>query len=176
MEILIIGIIIVALMVYASTKIKKNAAEAFEREVIETEEFYVNKPEGLMHPLRDKSEFAFEAFSKDFGDEDLRNFWKANAELKVYEGKKFKDVCAEIKNSADKILSEKVLKETPEDQRICLLQGEKTIDEVKKRVFWKVVESVSQKRVFEFRVYVLDKHLADFSSRAEEMIDSFRVK
>ncbi len=163
-------------MVYASTKIKKNAAEAFEREVIETEEFYLVKPAGLMHPLRDKSEFAFEAFSKDFGDENLRNFWKANAEMVIYEGKHFKDVCDEIKNLADKILSEEVLKETPADQRICLLEGEQTIDEVKKRVFWKVVESVSRKKVFEFRVYVLDKHLADFQNRAEEMINSFRVK
>ncbi len=176
MEILIIGIIIVALMVYVSTKIKKNAAEAFKREVIETDEFYVEKPDGLMHPLRDKSEFAFEAFSKEFGDENLRNYWKANAELVVYNDRKFKDVCAEIKNSAEKLLSEGNLKETPEDQRICLIEGEQTVDEVKKHVFWKIVESISQRRVYEFRIFVLEQHLNDFSTRAQEMIASFRVK
>ena len=103
MEILILGILIVALMVFVSTKIKKNAAQAFEREIIETEEFSLIKPEGLLHPLRDNSEFAFEAYSKEFGDEDLRNFWRANAELLVHDGKSLKTVCAEIKNFADEI-------------------------------------------------------------------------
>ncbi len=176
MEIWIIGIVIVALMVYASTKIKKNAAKAFEREVIETDEFCVTKPEGLMHPLRERSEFAFEAFSKSFGNGDLRNFWQVNAELFVHGGKTLEDVCEEVKRSSETIAAEEILKDTPLDQRICLMEGEQIIDEVKKLVFWKIVENVPRKKVFEFRVFVLEKHLPDFISRIEEMIESFRVK
>src|SRR5687768_9390305 len=97
MEIFIIGGAIVALMVYVSTRIKKSAAAAYDREIIETEEFRIVKPKGFMHPLRENSEFAFEAFSEDYGDGELRNFWQSNAELLVHSNKKFKDVCAEAK-------------------------------------------------------------------------------
>ena len=57
MEILIIGSLIVALMVYASTKIKRSAAQAFEEETIETDEFYLVKPEGFLNPIGNASEF-----------------------------------------------------------------------------------------------------------------------
>ena len=50
MEILIIGVIVVALMAYASTKIKKSAREAFEVEVFENEGFTITKPEGFIIP------------------------------------------------------------------------------------------------------------------------------
>jgi hypothetical protein len=175
MEIFIVGIVVVALMVYVSTRIKKSAETAFERETIETDEFRLVKPEGLLHPLRDKSEFAFEAYSKNFGAENLRNIWQSNAELLVHRDAKFKDICADVKRSADKILSENVLKETPADQRICLIKGKQTLDDVKKYVFWKIVESLSQKKVYELRVYVLEDNLSEFSSKIEEMLESFTV-
>lgn len=165
-----------ALMVYVSTRIKRSAAQAFGAETVETEEFRIVKPEGFMHPLRDKSEFAFEAYSQDFGKENLRNFWQSNAELLVHSDKKFKDVCTDAKKSADKILSEKVLKETSADQRICLIEGEQISDEVKKHVFWKIVESLSQKKVYEFRAFILENHLPENSRRIQEMLESFTVK
>ncbi len=176
MEILIIGGAIVALMVYVSTRIKRSAAAAYDREIIETEEFSIRKPEGFMHPLRENSEFAFEAFSEVYGDGELRNFWQSNAELLVHSDKKFKDVCAEAKKNADEILSEKILTNAPADQRICLIEGEQTSDEVKKRIFWKIVESLSRKKVYEFRVFVLDNHLSDQSSKTEEILEGFTVK
>lgn len=176
MEIFIIGAAVVALMVYVSTRIKKSAAQAFDRETIETDEFFIIKPEGLLHPLRDKSEFAFEAYSKDFGAENLRNIWQVNAEMLVHTDAKFKDVCVAVKKSAEEVMSENVLKETPADQRICLIEGKQTLDDVKKRVFWKIVESVSQKKVYELRIYVLEGNLTEFSSRIEEMLESFTVK
>ncbi len=47
MEILIVGIIVVAFMAYFSTKLKKFTAEQFEREEIESAEFSLVKPEGF---------------------------------------------------------------------------------------------------------------------------------
>ncbi len=176
MEILIIGIAVVALMVYVSTRIKKSAATAFERERIETDEFRLIKPEGLLHPLRDKSEFAFEAYSKGFGAENLRNIWQSNAELLVHSDKNFKEVCSIAKKSAEEIILENILKETPADQRICLIEGKQTLDDVKKRVFWKIVESVSQKKVYELRVFVLEGNLPEFGEKAKEMLESFTIK
>lgn len=176
MEIFIVGVFVVALMVYISTKIKKSAAAAFNREIIETDDFRLIKPDGLLHPLRDDSEFAFEAYSKNFGAESLRNVWQANAELVVHSDAKFKDICNAVKKSADEILSEDHLKETPADQRICLIEGKQTLDDVKKRVFWKIVESVSQKKVYELRFYVLEGNLPEFGEKAKDMLESFSVK
>ena len=51
MEILIPGLILVALMVYVSTKIKKNAVDAFGEETITTDDFVLIKPEGFLHNL-----------------------------------------------------------------------------------------------------------------------------
>ncbi len=65
MEILIVGSIIVALMVWASTRIKRDAAAAYNEEVIEADGFKLTKPEGFIHLLNDDSGLAFRANSKD---------------------------------------------------------------------------------------------------------------
>src|SRR4051794_7750972 len=70
MEILIIGLILVALMVYASTRIKRTAAAAFERETIETDTYVIQKPEGYLHKLNGDPQFLFEAYSREFSKSD----------------------------------------------------------------------------------------------------------
>jgi hypothetical protein len=69
MELLIPGLILVALMVYASTRIKRSAAEAFEPETVETDDFVIQKPEGFLHNLNAGRDVLFEAYSKDFSKE-----------------------------------------------------------------------------------------------------------
>ena len=66
MELLIPGLILVALMVYASTRIKKTAAAAFDPETIETGEFVIQKPEGFLHNLNGDPKYIFEAYSKEY--------------------------------------------------------------------------------------------------------------
>lgn len=69
MELLIPGLILVALMVYASTRIKRSAAAAYDAEAIETDEFVIQKPEGFLHNLNASREYIFEAYSKEFSKE-----------------------------------------------------------------------------------------------------------
>jgi hypothetical protein len=83
MEILIVGVIFVALMVYVSTKIKKSAASAFEQELIEKEDFKLIKPEGFISPIDENSDFAFEAYTKEFGKNEADEFRQAQANLLV---------------------------------------------------------------------------------------------
>ena len=59
MEILIIGGVVVLIMVFISTQIKKRAALAFEPETIDTEEFRLLKPNGFLYPLREDSVYLF---------------------------------------------------------------------------------------------------------------------
>jgi hypothetical protein len=75
MEILIPGLLLVAFMAWASTRIKRNAAAAYAAETIETDEFVIQKPEGFLHNLNGDPRYVFEAYSKDFS--------KVNDKLRV---------------------------------------------------------------------------------------------
>lgn len=170
MEILIVGVIIVALMVYTSTKIKKSAAQAYERETIETEDFRITKPEGFINPIKEDSPFAFEAYTKDFGKNDASDFRLAQANLKIISDANFETVCERAKASTDSVLSEN----KAEDQNACLLETEKSEKDVKIYSFWKIVES--RRKVYELKVSVLETYREDYANRVNEMIESFSVK
>lgn len=85
MEIWIIGGIIVALMIYASTKIKRAAANAYEREEIAADGFALIKPEGFISLIN--SAHAFEAQSKEFGEsEKSEELYRARATVTMTDG------------------------------------------------------------------------------------------
>jgi hypothetical protein len=79
MEILIPGLVIVALMVWASTRIKKNAARAFEAEEINGDGFTLDKPEGFLSRVESPDGHLFDAYSKDFGTGSADNLRAATA-------------------------------------------------------------------------------------------------
>jgi len=79
MELLIPGLVLVAIMVWASTKIKRSAAKAFDAEHVEGEGFAIDKPDGFLNRHYDNSEFLFDAYSKDFGTGATGNVRAATA-------------------------------------------------------------------------------------------------
>lgn len=172
MEIFIVGLVVVALMVYASTKIKKSAAQAFEREEIETEDFSIIKSEGFLHPLHEKSPLAFEAYSKDLGKNDASKYNQAWVALRVVPDADFKTICGDVKASAEKIISKNYV----ENQRICLYETERTEKDVAILGFWKIVESRQRRKIYELKISVLQAYEAEYAFRAREMIESFDVK
>lgn len=172
MEIFIVGIAVVALMVYVSTKIKKSAAAAFEEEMVETDEFKVFKPDGFIHPLND--EFPFEANSKESGKNEASKFRQARAVLRVDRTSDFKSVCENAKKSAGKIISKRYVENAPDKQRIFLLEGETFEDTVKIITFWKIVESRS--KIYELKAAVIEAYAEDFTDKLKQMLESFEVK
>ena len=176
MEILIIGGVLVALMVLVSTKIKKSAAQAFEREIIETENFRLVKPAGFIHPLREDSPYEFEAYSKGFGEKDERNVWRAQVYLTVSEGINFNAVCKDIKKEDGKLLSEKVLKDSADGEKICLIEREMSKDDAEFFEFRRIVESRKQKKTYDLRILVLKSFRADYIGRVDEFMNSFQLK
>lgn len=84
MEFLIPGLLLVAFMVWASTRIKRNAAAAFEEESIDTDQFTIRKPEGFLHVLNDDSGLAFRSYSKEFGKVGDREVRKATIEIEKH--------------------------------------------------------------------------------------------
>src|SRR5687768_214257 len=100
MELLIPGLILVALMVYVSTRIKKSAARAYEVETVDTPEFHIEKPDGMLNPLNDQSPYAFEAYSRDFGRDGNGNIRQLAADLCVIENASAAEVIETINASS----------------------------------------------------------------------------
>lgn len=174
MEILIIGGILVALMAYVSTRIKKSAADAYERENIETEEFTIIKPESFISPTGESSEYIFTAYSKDFGRDEAEEFRQSKAELRVYAGAGFEEICRNAKQSAGKIISE----ETGEsgNGKICFLNAEKTENEIETEIFYKIAESEKQNKIYELKISVLSDFRENYSAAVNELLRSFTTK
>lgn len=176
MEILIFGGIVVLLMVVISTQIKKSAARAFEREIIETEDFSIVKPEGFMSPLRESSKYLFEAYSKDFGDRDERNIWKAQAYLSVLDDSNFAAACEAAKLQAGEILSEKTSDNAAADEKSYLLESEKIEEDAAFYEFRQIVESRSRHKIYELRIAVLKAFRDEYSDKTSELLNSFHLK
>lgn len=168
MELLIPGLVLVALMVYVSTKIKKNAAKAYETEFIETEEFSLVKPDGFLNPLNDDSAFAFEAFTKGFGAPPHQHLKQATIELTAREGSTLDAVLADIRQNARKIVSERM------DDGAVLVEAEYDLDEAVVDAFYKVVEG--RGKIWLLRLLVLPEHKREYLGRIEETLESFSLK
>lgn len=175
MEILIVGILLVALMVYVSTRIKKSAARAYEREKVETEEFKLIKPENFIIPLNENSKFAFQARAKDFGENEASNTPQAKIELNVFTNSNFQNVCKDKKKSADKILSEQQSEDLSK-QKICRFETEKTEDEIAFSSFHKIVEDKKRNKVYDLNVSVVKDFLDSYKEKVSEVLESFVVK
>ncbi|MEO8073307.1 MAG: hypothetical protein ABI891_12020 [Acidobacteriota bacterium] len=176
MEILIIGGVLVALMVLVSTKIKKSAAQAFESEIIETEEFRLIKPAGFVHPLREVSDYVFEAYSKDFGEKNERNIWRAQVYMTVLDGLHFNSVRKDVKKEDGKILSEKFPKGNADSEKIYLIEKETSKDDTAFLEFREIVESRKQQKTYDLKILVLKSFRQDFVGRVDELVSSFQLK
>lgn len=174
MEIFVIGLGVVALMVYVSTRIKKSAAAAYEPELIETESYKIYKPEGFIHPLNDDSGYSFVANSKEWGKNEASQFRQARAVVRVINDSNFKKVCDNAKKSAGIIVSKQFVEAAPAGQKIFLLESETTEADVKIVTFWEIIES--RRRVYELKIAVLEAYAEDFAERVNQMTASFTVK
>jgi hypothetical protein len=167
MELLIPGLILVALMAWASTKIKKRAADAFEAENIETEDYLLKKPEGFLHVLGDP-DHEFYAYSREFGEQSSSTIRRGVIEIDVLRGASIADVRNSIKEAADEF---EVIAQTPSE---CELETQETANEVSLRGFYKVVRS--RNGFVRLRFAVLAEHTGEFSERVKSTLDSFSVR
>lgn len=177
MEILIVGALVVALMVFISTKIKRSAAEAYVPETLQRDDFIIAKPEGFLTPIERDSEYAFEAYSRDYGEKRTKNVWQAHALLIVKNDLNFEEVCAQAKKNADKIMSERFLEnENGDGGKVFLLECEKRENDIAAIEFRKIVESRARGKIYDLRVSVLPPFREIYIDRVNEMINSFQVK
>ena len=170
MEILILGLILVAFMVYASTRIKRSAAQAFDAETVETEQFVIQKPEGFLNVINGDPQYAFEAYSKEFGVDDAAEFRLGTATLKILESQG--DPADTIKNSATEIVSD--INEVIGENHYRVIEAKRAKKEIEFRVLYKIAESGS--KIFELEIAALSETPDEFSRKIESMLDSFEIK
>lgn len=168
MELLIPGLIIVALMVYASTRIKRSAAAAFEAEEIETDEFFIQKSEGFLHNLNGDPKYLFEAYSKEFSKADDKRRAGTATISKIANARL--DVIA--KEIAVRSKAHDEINEVIDGQKYRLLTASNDDGELKIETLFKLAEKDGS--VYKLEVVALDEMANE--PWVETFMDSFRVK
>lgn len=176
MEIFIVGLAVVALMVFVSTKIKASAARAFEPERVEKKEFIIVKPQGFMTPLEGDANFAFEAYSREYGEKRMRNVRKSEAFLTVSDKLNFAAEREKARRAAENILSERILDGDAGGEKICLIEAERSGDGFPTIDFWKIVENRKLKKTYILKASVLKDFRESYIHEINEMINGFRLK
>lgn len=172
MELLIPGLLLVALMVWASTRLKRFTAAAFEAETIETNDFTLRKPDGFLHVLNDDSGAAFRAYSKEFGTGTSSEVRQATAEVNIFDNSSVEERRERIIESTKSILSEQPYTDGGEKATVIEAEREERTAVLIDR--YKLVQRAA--RVFELRVAVLAEHKEELSRKVDEMLDGFHVK
>ncbi|MBL8122727.1 MAG: hypothetical protein KIT61_09790 [Pyrinomonadaceae bacterium] len=172
MELLIPGLILVAIMAWASTRIKKNAAAAFVAETVETDEFVVEKPEGFLHVLNDGSGLAFRSYSKEFGTVGKKDIRQAKLEINIRRDTTIEEVRNEIAERSESVESEQPYLDGGE--KATVLMTKKTEDGAEFDVLTKLVTRGNN--VYEARASVLSEYSESILSKLEEAIERLRIK
>lgn len=172
MELLIPGLILVALMVYASTKIKKIAARAYEPETFETEQFSIEKPDGFIIPVADNEAQEFRAYTKEFGTDTAERLRQATAKISIYGDTTFEEARDRAKHSVRKVVSEKA--SYLGDAHVCELETASEKEGVPLKVYFKICQG--REKIFELRISVLEELKDEYLRKTESMLASFELK
>lgn len=163
MELLIPGLILVAVMAYLSTRIKKRAADAFTAERIDTGRYSFEKPEGFLHVIGDE-QHEFMAYSNEFGEYDDSRFRRATIELDVLPGTDVASVSEAICEAAE---SSNV---RPEN----IIEADERANETEFRAVYKLIERDGS--VYRLRFAVLAEYFDAYLGRIDDTIESFVTK
>lgn len=171
MELLIPGLILVALMVYASTKIKKTAAAAFEAESIETDDFVIEKPEGFLNVLNRDTALELDMYSREFGEENTSNTRRARVNVRRYRVCKMDEAIGYIKERA---AIKTDIAEVINERKYRLIEAEMIEDGIGFRETYKLSEVGPD--VYELRVTALEETNDELSRKIEGIVSSFAIK
>jgi hypothetical protein len=159
-------------MFWASTRINKNAAAAFDAETVDTDEFVIRKPEGFLHVLNDDSGLAFRSYSKEFGKVVGKDVRRATIEIEKHSGTNLEAVTKAIKASAESVgPSESYL---DAEEKAAWINSTNIINGGEFAITHKLVTRGAD--VWEARGSVLVEHQEELAETIEATLDSVRVK
>jgi hypothetical protein len=168
MELLIPGLILVALMVYASTRIKRSVARAFESEKFENAEFSIVKPDGFLIPIEDETAGRFNALSREFGKDDYDGVRCVAAAVKVVPSAEREAELERFRRSAQGEVTEE-----PRDDGIELRGKTENNGHKFDSVLWAITGGDGRERLL--RIDAIPEPTDDHSRKIEQMLASFRV-
>ncbi len=168
MEILIPGLILVAFMVYFSTRLKKKTAAAFERETIETDEFLIVKPDGFLNRIGFDSGYEIDAYSKEFGIGHEANGRKALITLTKHDDLSMTEVAQNARSQMSSIFN------TQESDEMTTVSGMIEIDGLDYNVEHKIFST--RRGMFDLKMCVLPQYEAEFGDAFTEIAESFEIK
>jgi hypothetical protein len=171
MELLIPGLILVALMVWTSTRIKRNAAAAFEAETIETDDYILEKPDGFLHVLNDETDRDLLAYSKDYGPGDLKGDRKAIIEIRILPAATVDSRNEQLKT--DNLIVNSIDSFLDGGERAVTFETETPGDPTTVSYYKLVTRG---QRVFELRFTVLRDFADEFSEQRESVFRGFMAK
>lgn len=171
MELLVPGLILVALMVWASTKIKKDAEKAYAEETVETDRFIITKPDGFLSPVEPGDGLLFSAYSKDFGTDEADGIRLASVEITEHPEETFAVVRDQLAETTE-IISEEPMQKIG-DTRSVRISASRAENGVEIKEYVKLVESGDA--VLQLRLSVIGEQEPIFSDRIERMLESFRA-
>jgi hypothetical protein len=172
MELLIPGLVLVAIMVWASTRIKRNAAAAFDAEQVETDDIVLEKPAGFLHVLNDNTGLLFRAYSKDFGAAGRSDLRQATIEVERHSGIDIDAVMTSKKRSSESLKLETSYIDAGE--KAATIRSISVRDGAEYETVHKLVTRGSD--VIEARGQVLSEHKEAYMRKIETMLNSLRVK
>jgi hypothetical protein len=172
MDILIAGLILVALMVYASTRIKRAAARAYEGEIVEGDDWAIVKPEGFLSEEGDLGRHCFRAYSKDFGAGPSAELRKAVARITIHPGTSFEEIVERAKEEVGEVKRADVSRTG--DARVCEMSARSQTSGVPVHIFYKI--AAAAEAVYELRIEVLSESLDEYRGSVEEMLTGFVLK
>ena len=170
MELLIPGLILVALMAYASTRLKKATARALEPEDVVSDEFSIAKPAGFINVVTPDDDLLFQAYTKEYAD-SAPNTRKAAATIRAIENVNLGQVVQELKQSSGFVSSkpESDAAGSPVTVRVDRVEDGVT--------FHRTIKLIQKDdRVYRLQFDVPEGEQDEFLVAGREMIESFELK
>jgi len=169
MELLIPGLILVALMVYLSTRIKRNAAAAYAPEIVETDEFRIEKADGFILPAEENERLPFAAYSREFGKDEADRLRVAMVELSQHRQTTIDDVRPRIASEVLNVSDERRLADGT-----VVLEGTASKQGADYETEVRLIERNSS--VFELSAFALPEAADDHRRAVAAMLASFELK
>ncbi|MBL8180588.1 MAG: hypothetical protein JNL64_03140 [Blastocatellia bacterium] len=170
-DVLILGLIIVALMVYASTRIKRISREAFEFERIETDDFVVEKPDGLLNVVAPRAPLLLDGYSRDFGEENASNIRKVQYSLVLRSGVDMAAAFGDIKSLGNIVSDENIVIDGMKYRDVSV---EFTVDSIGYRELYRLCGNADG--TFVFKATMLEDAGDELDAAVGKMLASFQVK
>lgn len=158
-------------MVWASTRIKRIAAAAFEAETIETDDFVIQKPDGFLNNLNGDPKYTFEAYSKEFGT-DATDIRQGRVQLTVTNNANVDQIIDGLSEDGDKIAED--VTEIIGATRYRVIEAKRDENGHDLCVTYKITEKDS--RVFTLETIRLAETSDEFARKIEAFANSFELK